>query len=194
MRSPMLTMLHRLVATALLAAALVAHPPRADAADAPAQVTKRPAGARVLPEKFLRRWDPITVFFDQDAGPAQGGAEDHPEKYFTLAPAHPGAATWINARTLQFKPAEPWPPLTRFTLQIGSHSEALATLMSAPSATTPGDGATGLDEIGAQAQLIDVAAADHIDLDNPSARRAERAISTASRPRCEPRRPSGSMS
>ena len=34
----------------------------------------RPAGAVMVPEKFLRRWDPITVFFDQDTGPAAGGA------------------------------------------------------------------------------------------------------------------------
>lgn len=107
----------------------------------------RPAGAVVVPEKFLRRWDPITVFFDADTGPAAGGAEDHPEKYFSLAPLHPGAATWINARTLQFKPAEPWPPLTRFMLKVGAHAANLATLMSAPSTTTPSDGATGLDPV-----------------------------------------------
>src|SRR3954453_8765309 len=76
--------------------------------DSPQDVV-RPAGAVVVPEKFLRRWDPITVFFDADTGPVAGGAEDHPDKYFSLAPLHPGAATWINVRTLQFKPAEAWP-------------------------------------------------------------------------------------
>lgn len=109
----------------------------------------RPAGAVVVPDKFLRRWDPITVFFDADTGPAEGGPEDHPERFFTLAPAHAGAATWIDARTLQFRPAEPWPPLTRFTLEIGERRATLATLMSAPSATTPGDGATGLPPVTA---------------------------------------------
>ena len=68
----------------------------------------RPEGAVVVPEKFLRRWDPVTVFFDTDTGPAAGGPEDRPEKFFALAPLQPGAATWINARTLQFKPAEPF--------------------------------------------------------------------------------------
>jgi hypothetical protein len=111
------------------------------------QDVARPAGAVMVPEKFLRRWDPITVFFDADTGPTAGGAEDHPETYFSLAPLHPGAATWINARTLQFKPAEPWPPLTRFTFKVGAHTANLATLMSAPSATTPSDGATGLDPV-----------------------------------------------
>ena len=114
----------------------------------------RPAGAVVVPEKFLRRWDPITVFFDAETGPANGGAEDHPEQFFSLQPAHPGAATWINARTLQFKPAEPWPPLTRFALQVGPHTANLATLMSAPSATTPSDGATGLDPVKAIALTL----------------------------------------
>ncbi|HEY4162627.1 MAG TPA: alpha-2-macroglobulin family protein, partial [Dongiaceae bacterium] len=114
----------------------------------------RPAGAVVVPEKFLRRWDPITVFFDQDTGPASGGPEDHPEKFFSLEPTHPGATTWINARTLQFKPAEPWPPLTRFTLKVGERTASLATLMSAPSATTPADGATGLDPVKAIALTL----------------------------------------
>jgi uncharacterized protein YfaS (alpha-2-macroglobulin family) len=114
----------------------------------------RPAGAVVVPEKFLRRWDPITVFFDADTGPAAGGPEDHPEKFFALAPLHAGAATWINARTLQFKPAEPWPPLTRFALKVGSNAVTLATLMSAPSATTPSDGATGLDPVKAIALTL----------------------------------------
>ncbi len=38
----------------------------------------RPAGAVVVPEKFLRRWDPITVFFDADTGPAAGGRGGSP--------------------------------------------------------------------------------------------------------------------
>src|SRR5215813_13540405 len=113
--------------------------PSAATADGSAATTViRPAGAIMVPEKFLRRWDPITLFFDEDTGPAEGGAEDHPEKFVTLAPAHAGAATWLNARTLQLKPADPWPPLTRFTVTVGGHSAILATLMSAPTATTPG--------------------------------------------------------
>lgn len=107
----------------------------------------RPAGAVVVPDKFLRRWDPITFFFDQDTGPANGGPEDHPEKYATIQPAHAGAATWLNARTLQFRPAEPWPPLTKYTLTVGKHVTTLATLMSAPSSTLPKNGATDLDPV-----------------------------------------------
>jgi uncharacterized protein YfaS (alpha-2-macroglobulin family) len=140
----------RLVLAAAFLAVVSPSMPPARADDSVPQGTQdvaRPAGAVVVPDKFLRRWDPITVFFDQDTGPAAGGPEDHPEKFFALAPGHAGAATWINARTLQFKPAEPWPPLTRYTLQVGAHSTTLATLMSAPSETTPRDGATGLDPV-----------------------------------------------
>ncbi|HVO02272.1 MAG TPA: alpha-2-macroglobulin family protein [Candidatus Cybelea sp.] len=144
------------VAAALVAASLLGAPSSQADNEVPAttQDVVRPAGAVVVPEKFLRRWDPITVFFDQDTGPASGGPEDHPEKYFTLAPSQPGAATWINARTLQFKPAEPWPPLTRYNLTVGSRSATLATLMSAPTATTPADGATGLDPVRAIALTL----------------------------------------
>ena len=79
--------------------------PNAATADGGADRTPtvvRPAGAIMVPEKFLRRWDPITIFFEQDTGPAEGGAEDDPKKFVTLVPAHAGAATWLNARTLQF--------------------------------------------------------------------------------------------
>ncbi|WP_395017427.1 alpha-2-macroglobulin [Dongia sp.] len=139
-----------MVLAVLLAALPAVLSPIAQADDkipAGPQDVVRPEGAIVVPEKFLRRWDPVTVFFDADTGPAAGGPEDHPEKFFSLSPLQPGAATWINARTLQFKPAEPWPPLTRFTLKIGARSVDLATLMSAPTASTPSDGATGLEPV-----------------------------------------------
>jgi uncharacterized protein YfaS (alpha-2-macroglobulin family) len=139
---------------ALLPALLPAVPAVADGSAPRPQGVVRPAGAVVVPETFLRRWDPVTVFFDEDTGPAEGGAEDHPEPFFTLTPAHAGAATWINARTLQFRPTEPWPPLARFTLEVGQRRATLATLMSAPSATTPSDGATGLAPVSSIALTL----------------------------------------
>ena len=42
----------------------------------PLDLLRRADGTQVLPDQFLRRWDPITVLFDHDAGPAQGGPED----------------------------------------------------------------------------------------------------------------------
>ena len=85
----------------------------ARAADLPA-APARPAAAAdaivVVPEQFLRRWDPITIFFPDARGPAAGGAEDRPERFVALSPAPAGAFTWLDARTLQFAPADPWPP------------------------------------------------------------------------------------
>ncbi len=109
----------------------------------------RPAGApadrvTVIPETFLRRWDPITLFFPADTGPARGGPEDAPERVAALSPAHSGAWSWLDARTLQFQPADPWPPLERFTLSAGGRSFRLATLLAAPRAARPAAGATGL--------------------------------------------------
>jgi uncharacterized protein YfaS (alpha-2-macroglobulin family) len=117
-----------------------------------AGTVKRPASASgtvIIPEKFLRRWDPVTVFFARDVGPAPAGPEDSPERLVTCAPAHPGAFWWIDARTLQFRPAEPWPPLQRFAWKADGASFALTTLMEPPVSSVPGDGATGLQSVEA---------------------------------------------
>jgi hypothetical protein len=107
------------------------------AAKAPATASTRRSGPVVVPDRFLRRWDPVTVFFE--GAPAKPGPEDHPERFVRMAPAHPGAWTWIDARTLQFKPAEPWPPLQRFTVSVGTAATSLDTLISPPSKTLPGE-------------------------------------------------------
>ncbi|HUK14173.1 MAG TPA: MG2 domain-containing protein [Thermoanaerobaculaceae bacterium] len=138
-----------LAAAALAAPAASAAKPSAQPGPAP---SARPAGAVgtvVVPDRFLRRWDPLTVFFAGDVGPAGGGPEDHPERLAACAPPHPGAFTWLDARTLQFRPAEPWPPLTRFVWSVGGERFTLSTLMEAPSSTIPADRAEGLDEVDA---------------------------------------------
>jgi len=119
-------------------------------ASQPSAKVERPVGASgtvVVPDKFLRRWDPVTIFFGSDIGPSKGGPEDAPEKHVTMKPAHPGAFTWLDGRTLQFRPAEPWPPLERFAWGIGGRTHSMTTLMAAPVSTTPGSGQTGLDPV-----------------------------------------------
>jgi len=106
------------------------------------------AGAVVVPDRFLRRWDPVTVFFDQDWG-SPGQPEDRPERYVGVEPHHPGAFEWLDARTLQFRPADPWPPLERFAWSVGGTTTALTTLMEAPLATVPEQGADGLEPVEA---------------------------------------------
>jgi uncharacterized protein YfaS (alpha-2-macroglobulin family) len=173
-----------LVAVGVLA---VAHPPTSSAAETvPSETVKQPAGATIVPEKFLRRWDPVTIFFDHAAGPAKGGPEHAPEKYVTMMPAHPGAFTWLNARTLQFRPAEPWPALTRYTWQVDGRSVVLASLMDAPLSTVPANGAAGLDPVDsitlefaqpvdtkALAQMLDIGYAPLPGLDRENMKRVD---------------------
>mgnify|MGYP003375131792 CR=1 FL=1 len=117
----------------------------------PARPAAGPAGSTiVVPDRFLRRWDPLTVFFAADLGPAGGGPEDRPERVVSITPAQPGAFTWLDARTLQFQPAEPWPALARVAVRAGEATFRLATLLSPPVASQPRAGAEGLaplDEI-----------------------------------------------
>jgi len=110
----------------------------------------KPGQATVVPDRFLRRWDPVTVFFPQPVGPAKGGPEDKPERLVRLTPTHPGAWTWLDGRTLQFRPAEPWPPLQRFTVAAGGASTSLDTLMSPPLKTQPSEG----EEVAAPVRTV----------------------------------------
>src|SRR3954447_24497499 len=73
---------------------------------------QRADGIKVVPDRFLRSWDPITIFFDSDIGPTKGGPEDHPERLVTLRPEAPGAWQWLGPRALQFRPADEWKPLS----------------------------------------------------------------------------------
>ena len=67
----------------------------------------------VVPERFLRGYDPVTVFFQTPPlGDDKHGPEDHPEvlakqQVFQMMPEHPGELIWIDAQTLQFIPAIP---------------------------------------------------------------------------------------
>lgn len=111
----------------------------------PADSGQRPAGSgtRLLPETFLRGWDPVTVFYDRDTSSGPGPAEDGAER-LQLVPSWPGAWQWLDQRTLQFRPAEAWPPLARFSLTSGSAHKTLTTLMAPPSAMAPAAGSEEL--------------------------------------------------
>lgn len=134
----------RLARPVLLAAMLLGGHPALAATAPPASAGG--GAATVVPDRFLRRWDPLTVFFAAPTGPA-AGAEDRPGRFVTLSPPHPGAWSWIDARTLQFRPAEPWPSLTSFSIAAGGRTTTLVTLLAAPTASNPPDGAEGLDPV-----------------------------------------------
>ncbi len=101
----------------------------------------------LVPNQFLRRWDPVTVFFPTAVGPASAGPEDQSEKWVSFNPPHPGAFRWLDARTLQFRPAEPWPSLGRYTWTVQGRTVVLTTLMAAPTSTLPSDKTEGLDPL-----------------------------------------------
>ncbi|MCO4746147.1 MAG: alpha-2-macroglobulin [Proteobacteria bacterium] len=109
----------------------------------------RPAAARgvvVVPDRFVRAWDPVTVFFPKATGPSSG-PEDQPGRLVRVAPEQPGAWTWLDSQTLQFRPAEPWPPLQTLTVSTEGEIAELATLMSPPSHSDPRNGASNLGPI-----------------------------------------------
>lgn len=97
----------------------------------------RAGSAALVPDAFLRRWDAFTVFFPSPVGRPAGTPEDSPERFVSLTPAQPGAFTWIDPSTLQFRPADPWPPLSKVRITAGSETFTLATLLDSPSSTVP---------------------------------------------------------
>lgn len=136
-------------------------------AQAPNQVTgqldrlQRADGAKVVPERFLRSWDPVTLFFDRDLGPQAGGPEDAPERFVTMQPAVAGAWQWLGARTLQFRPADSWKPLQNVTIKAEGLDARLIPLLPVPVSSSPADradGITDLDHIALTfAEPVDVA-------------------------------------
>ncbi|MFT4098477.1 MAG: MG2 domain-containing protein [Rhodoblastus sp.] len=132
------------------------------AAELPTDRLLRADGARVVPDRFLRAWDPVTVFFDADSGPSAGGAEDNPERFVTMSPKTAGEWRWIGARALQFRPADPWKALQRVEVKTKDARAKLVALLPAPESTSPSEGAdpvTDLDQIALTfAEPVDMAA------------------------------------
>lgn len=143
------------------ALAFAAPPARAaagpDAPPPPVQLDRlqRADGARVAPDRFLRSWDPVTIFFDRDVGPANGGPEDHPEQHVSAKPAVPGAWQWLGPRALQFRPADPWKPLQAFEFSVDGHTTRLTALLPAPSSSSPSDQSDGVTDLSEVALTFD---------------------------------------
>lgn len=106
-------------------------------------------GPTVVPASFLRQWDPVTVFFAEASGPPAGGPCDDPSPHVLLRPPHPGAWRWLDGRTLQFRPADPWPPLGRVEVVTGGRVTRLVSLLSPPERVEPADGSVGLAPVSA---------------------------------------------
>jgi len=135
-----------LYSRAILVLILISIPGLAQAKPSPGDLnTFRPAaasGTSIIPDKWLQRWDPVTVFFSRSEGPVDPTPADNPEKYVHMEPAHPGGWRWLNSRTLQFTPAQPWPAFSSFLFEAGGTSTTLHTVLQAPTKTQPEHGET----------------------------------------------------
>lgn len=100
----------------------------------------------IIPEHFLREYDPITVFFN--IGQPELFQRSPIESFFKISPAHPGEYRWINEQTLQFLPTIPWPSLETIKITIDDTvASKLVTLMSPPQYTFPDKGSGQLEPI-----------------------------------------------
>lgn len=99
-----------------------------------------PSSGQVMPEGFLHLWDPVTIFFNQDLGPAGGVALDG-ERFLRVSPPTPGAYLWLNPRTLQFRPSLPWRAFAQYQLTTPWGSQTLVAVPDPPERVEPGAGA-----------------------------------------------------
>jgi uncharacterized protein YfaS (alpha-2-macroglobulin family) len=101
----------------------------------------------VVPDIMLRGYDPVTVFFPGNRGPAGGGPLDRPGNLLRIRPKHPGEYKWLDAKTLQFLPTTPWPALERYTVSVEGKEFTIVTLMAPPRQITPAGGSENLEPV-----------------------------------------------
>src|SRR4051812_41963801 len=142
-----------LALTAMAAGPTLAQAP---APQAPVQLDelKRADAARLVPERFLQPWDPITLFFDRDLGSEKGGPEDHPERVVRMQPEQAGAWQWLGARALQFRPAEPWQPLKRIEIAAEGSTTRLVPPLPPPGKTKPQNRPPGIAHLDQNALTL----------------------------------------
>ena len=122
-------------------------------------------GVTVVPEIFLRGYDPVTVFFSEESRPNTDAPADDPGELLEIDPAHPGEYRWLDGKTLQFLPTVRWPAMRRFTITVSGVPHTLVTLMAAPKSISPSGGSQELEPI----QEIQLSFADRLNLSELSA-------------------------
>ena len=111
-----------------------------------AQTNQAEKSFSVVPEHFLREYDPITIFFNAEQ--PELSQRKPIESFFKIMPTHPGEYRWVNERTLQFLPAIPWPALETIRISIDNITAPnLITLMNPPRYTIPDNGSSQLEPI-----------------------------------------------
>ncbi len=118
----------------------------------------------VVPEIFLRGYDPVTVFFPEESRPNTDEPADALGEMLQIEPDHPGEYRWLDAKTLQFFPTVRWPAMRRFTITVNGVPHTLVTLMAAPKNISPSAGNEELEPI----QEIQLSFADRLNIEELS--------------------------
>ena len=105
------------------------------------------AKVTVVPEHFLRAYDPVTVFFPLAQGPEKGGPVDNSGSLLQIKPEQPGEYRWVDGRTLQFLPTVAWPAIERYAITVLGETREVVTLMSPPRSLQPSNGSRHLDPV-----------------------------------------------
>ena len=105
------------------------------------------AQTKVIPQQLVRIWDPITIFFTRDVRPVEGEVASLPEDLVKIRPHISGAYEWIDARTLQFRPASPWPVGQHLEVVADGRAFKLPVALEPPVKTLPATGVTTTPEL-----------------------------------------------
>lgn len=104
-------------------------------------------GITIVPERFLREYDPVTFFFQRGRAKDKVMVEEFASKHISMEPSHPGEFVWIDNKTLEFRPVVPWPPIEMFLITCDGTEKKLFTLLSPPVSISPSNRTTDLDEV-----------------------------------------------
>lgn len=104
-------------------------------------------GITIMPDRFLREYDPVTFFFQRQRARDNVTVEEFASKHISIEPSHPGEFVWIDNKTLEFRPVVPWPSIETFLIICDGTEKKLFTLLSPPSSISPSNRATDLDEV-----------------------------------------------
>lgn len=101
----------------------------------------------ILPDRFLREYDPVTFFFNKERSKEEETVEEFAKQNIKLTPKHPGEFIWIDNKTLEFRPVIPWPPIENFDISYKNSNKRLVTLLTPPTYIKPSNRSSDLDEV-----------------------------------------------
>jgi len=101
----------------------------------------------IMPQSFLREYDPLTIMYPDEMHSEGAGPLDKPQEFLTMKPVHPGEYRWLDSRTIEFRPSVPWQPMQTYNIKVKGMSKALTALLMPPRSIFPSSGSTGLDPV-----------------------------------------------